>query len=79
MSCDITDLAILDGIEKPRPILPPDGGECEDVLARFSAEGVDLDALAVRLQEDGARAFSKSWNELMFVIASKSAILRKAS
>jgi len=32
-----------------------------------------------RLQEEGARSFVKSWNELMSVIASKSAVLKKAS
>jgi transaldolase len=59
-------------------ILPPDGGDCEDVLARFSKAGVDIDALAAQLQEEGARASANSWNELMAVIASKSAVLRMA-
>jgi transaldolase len=60
-------------------ILPADGGDCEEVLARFTKAGIDLDALAARLQEEGAKSFVKSWNELMAVIASKSATLRKAS
>jgi transaldolase len=60
------------------PLLPPDGGDCEDVLAEFAHAGVDLDALAARLQEDGAKSFVKSWDELMAVIASKSAALAKA-
>jgi transaldolase len=61
------------------PILPADGGDCEDVLARFAEAGIDLDALAAQLQDEGAKSFVKSWNELMAVIASKSAALAKAS
>jgi transaldolase len=60
-------------------ILPADGGDCEKVLAEFVKAGIDLDALAARLQEEGARAFAKSWNELMDVIEAKSASLKKAS
>jgi len=60
-------------------ILPADGGDCEDVLARFAAAGIDIDALAVHLQEEGTKSFVKSWNELLAVIASKSAVLKKAS
>lgn len=52
-----------------------DGGDCEQVLARFATEGVDVLALATRLQEEGAKAFSDSWNELMQVIESKSMVL----
>jgi transaldolase len=59
--------------------LPADGGDCEDVLARFAKAGVDVDALASQLQDEGAKSFVKSWNELMAVIASKSADLAKAS
>ncbi len=60
-------------------ILPADGGDCEEVLAQFAKADVDIDALAARLQEDGAKSFVNSWNELMDVIASKSAVLKKAS
>jgi transaldolase len=61
------------------PMLPSDGGDCEDVLAQFAGAGIDIDALADQLQDEGAKAFVKSWNELMAVIASKSAALAKAS
>ena len=61
------------------PMLPADGGDCEDVLAQFAKAGIDLDALAAQLQDEGAKSFVKSWNELMAVIASKSAALAKAS
>jgi transaldolase len=60
-------------------ILPADGGNCEEVLAGFTGAGIDLEALATKLQEDGAKSFVKSWNGLMEVIASKSAVLKKAS
>ena len=60
-------------------VLPADGGDCEDVLAKFGKAGIDVDALAARLQEEGAKSFVKSWNELMAVIASKSAALGKAN
>ena len=60
-------------------ILPADGGDCEEVLAEFAKAGVDIDALATRLQDEGATSFVKSWNELMAVIASKSAALEKAA
>ena len=58
--------------------IPADGGDCEQVLAKFRKAGVDLDAVAAKLQSDGAESFVKSWNELMGVIAAKSAELKKA-
>jgi transaldolase len=60
-------------------ILPADGGDCEEVLAEFAKASVDIDALATRLQDEGAASFVKSWDELMAVIASKSAALEKAA
>lgn len=52
-----------------------DGGDGEEVLAAFARAGVDDAALATRLQQEGAESFSKSWRDLMAVIASKSAAL----
>jgi transaldolase len=60
-------------------ILPADGGDCETVLGRFAKAGIDIDALATKLQDEGANSFVKSWNELMGVISSKSAILQEVS
>ncbi len=60
-------------------MLAPDGGDCERVLADFAKAGIDVDALAKKLQDDGATSFDKSWNDLMACIESKSAIMRKAS
>ena len=59
-------------------ILLADGGDCEEVLAEFAKAGIDIDALAAQLQDEGAKAFVNSWNELMAVITSKSAALKKA-
>jgi transaldolase len=60
------------------PILPAHGGDSEEVLARFAKAGIDVDALAARLQDEGAKSFVKSWEELLECIASKSALLKKA-
>jgi transaldolase len=59
-------------------MLPVDGGDCEEVLARFAETGIGIDALAARLQDEGAKSFAKSWKDLMGVIASKCAVLQKA-
>jgi len=60
-------------------IMTPDGGDGEAVLAQFAKAGVNVDALAAQLQDEGAKAFVKSWNDLMAVIASKSAALGKVN
>jgi transaldolase len=60
-------------------IMSADGGDCEAVLDEFAAAGIDIDDLAAKLQDDGAKSFVSSWNDLMEVIASKSASLAKAS
>jgi transaldolase len=59
--------------------MPPDGGDCEQVLGEFEKSGIDVDALAARLQDEGAKSFAKSWNELLAVIASKGDALRKSA
>src|SRR5437773_3461668 len=58
-------------------MLPHDGGDCEEVLGKFSRAGVDVDALAEQLQREGAAAFVKSWEDLLACVAEKSATLRK--
>jgi transaldolase len=57
-------------------ILPADGGDCDEVLAEFAEAGIDIDALASQLQDEGVRAFEKSWSDLMEVIEAKSAAIR---
>ena len=59
--------------------LPADGGDADKELARFADAQIDVDALARELQDDGAKSFVKSWNELMGVIGSKSETLKRAS
>jgi len=60
-------------------LLPADGGDCEVRLNEFTQAGIDIDALATRLQDDGAASFVKSWNELIEVIGSKSQALSKTT
>jgi transaldolase len=50
-----------------------------EMLAQFAKAGVDVAALANQLQNDGAKSFVKSWDDLMGVISAKSALLKKAS
>ena len=59
-------------------MLAPDGGDCETILASFAKAGIDVDALAGRLQDEGAASFVKSWNDLMACISAKSTEIRKA-
>jgi transaldolase len=59
--------------------LPADGGDCEEVLTQFAKAAIDIDGLGAQLQDEGAKSFVKSWNDLMDVLASKSAALKKAS
>jgi transaldolase len=56
--------------------LPVDGGDCEELLAEFGKAGIDIDALGAQLQEQGAKSFVQSWNELMAAIEAKSQVLQ---
>ena len=60
-------------------MLAADGGHSEEVLSQFAKAGVDVDALAATLQDEGAKSFVKSWNELLGVIYAKTEVLKKAS
>jgi transaldolase len=60
-------------------VMAPDGGNCEAVLAEFAKAGINVDALAAQLQDEGAKSFVKSWNELLAVIASKSDALKQTA
>lgn len=44
----------------------------EEGLGEFRAAGIDLEALAGKLQDEGAASFVASWNELLKVIGRKS-------
>jgi transaldolase len=43
----------------------------EVIVGRFIEAGIDVDALGLELQNEGAKSFVKSWAELMDVIAAK--------
>ena len=60
-------------------VLPADGGDGEEVLSQFASTGVNVDALASQLRDEGAKSFVDSWKDLMNVIAAKSSDLAKAS
>ncbi|MBI3561546.1 MAG: transaldolase [Gammaproteobacteria bacterium] len=49
-----------------------DGGDAQAVLAEFTRQGVNAEALAADLQREGTLAFVKSWNDLLRRIASQS-------
>jgi len=49
--------------------LPPDGGDAEETLKAFNEAGIDTDAVALKLQEDGKESFNASWRELLDTIA----------
>jgi transaldolase len=59
-------------------LLPADGGNGEAVLADFAKAGIAVDVLAAQLQDEGAKTFVASWNELMGQIDTKSAAMRNA-
>ena len=48
-----------------------DGGDAEARLKRYADAGIDVDALAKQLQEEGADSFVKSWNQLLQRIRTK--------
>jgi len=48
-----------------------DGVTARATLGEFAAAGIDMRALAERLQIEGAQAFSKSWGQLMKRISEK--------
>jgi len=60
-------------------IMAEDGVSCEEVLAELTDVGIDIDTLADRLQEEGAKSFAKSWSSLIAVIASKREPVAKAA
>src|SRR3569623_259320 len=59
-------------------VLSPDGGDAEAVFAEFARAGIDVAALATKLQQDGGRSFAKSWRSLLDCIESKGAALAQS-
>ena len=58
-----TTLKALADSGEPSEIMPADGGDCEEVLAQFAKRGINIDALAAQLQDEGEKLFLKSWND----------------
>jgi transaldolase len=50
----------------------------EDDLARFAGAGIDTKGMGLRLQNEGAASFVKSWKELLQCIADKTEKLKAA-
>jgi transaldolase len=61
---DATLRAFYDHGHRPQP-MPADGGDAEATLKQFADAGVDVDALAAKLQSDGAKSFVDAWKDLM--------------
>lgn len=55
--------------------LTRNGGDCDEQLQRFASAGVDVTALALKLQDDGANAFDESWTDLLAKIDAQRAVL----
>ncbi|WP_266182677.1 transaldolase [Dyella humicola] len=60
-------------------VMAEDGGDATRVLATYTKAGIDLNALASQLQQDGAKSFVASWQQLLQRIADKTAELARAA
>ncbi len=56
-------------------VLGADGDDCDAVLTAHAEAGVDVEALARKLQSDGAKAFVASWQDLLKSIGAKTKAL----
>jgi transaldolase len=68
------DKTLLDFADHGRvqDVLPVDEGYAEAVIAEFTREGIDDEALADDLQREGTAAFAKSWSDLLSRVVAKS-------
>ena len=57
-------------------LMAADGGDAEEVIAKFAKASIDYDKLANDLQREAADSFVKDWNELLASIASKGAAFK---
>jgi transaldolase len=71
-------LLSLSRLDHLPPPMPTDGGDSLHILAEIQRVGIDIDAMALRLQKDGAEAFVKSWHSLMDRIAEQGRALGAA-
>jgi transaldolase len=72
---DATLLAFADHGALGEP-MHADGGDAEEMIARFAQAGIKCDQLAADLQREGAESFIKAWNEMLGSIRSKSLTLK---
>jgi transaldolase len=56
-------------------VLPRDGGRASATLSAIVKAGINLGALAVDLQSEGAKTFDESWSDLLKAIETKSQAL----
>jgi transaldolase len=56
-------------------VMAADGGDAEQTLQRYADAGIDTEALAMRLQQEGAASFVKSWQQLLQRIGDKAGTL----
>ena len=59
--------------------LPDDGGYADAVIEEFRREGIDDEALALRLQHEGADAFAQSWHTLLTGLTEKTTAMSPQS
>jgi transaldolase len=59
-------------------LMPADGGDAEEVIAKYVEAGIDDDQLAADLQREGAESFVKAWRDLLDCVASKGSSLKAA-
>ncbi len=57
-------------------ILSSGGGESDETIYNMSRLGIGMEALAAKLQTEGAESFVKSWEEMMSVVAQKAQALK---
>lgn len=60
-------------------LLEPDEAAADEVFTAVIKAGIDIDGLAAKLQDQGAKAFSASWSALLACIATKVKALETAS
>ena len=72
---DKTLEAFADHGEVDEP-MAADGGDCDEMLAKFADAGIDIQALAAQLQSEGATSFVDAWTDLLDRISSHSKALR---
>jgi transaldolase len=72
---DATLLAFADHGTLGEP-MHADGGDAEEMIAKFAQAGINHDQLAADLQREGAESFIKAWNEMLGSIRSKSLTLK---